>query len=267
MTMTAIADHPDTAKRSPAEPVSLAGALNDSTETPESFLAQWEANHAAFPDQFHKPGVCRYCAGPMPAPHVIQREILLFPITVCEPCVVKGLAEHADQRNEEMRSRHAAWCPPEFNQQWDAAKGNAHVHAEVMKYAFDLRRNLLIHGPTGHCKTRVVWTLLKNMADADALGRGFLFIDAYELSTKPIPAEAYQTGILVLDDIGNDARSSKYEVALLHLLKKRLEWHKPVFITTQLDGKAFVDRFFPSAEHTARAILRRLKERTDFIAA
>lgn len=247
------------------EPVKLADALNGGAATEAEFLAAWTKAFQRDPEMHHEPGVCRYCSQPVPKPWVVTKGPLMLPITVCEPCVEAGQERHKREQLEAQSRRYSSWVPPEFALPWDAKLGNAPLRAKVMAYAIDMNRNLLIHGDSGYCKTRCVWELLKHLSET-VQGFEFHWLDAFEIQTKGIPAEALKSRYLVLDDLGNESLDRKTETALLNLFKKRLEWHKPMFITTQLNGQAFRDRFFPTAKHTATAILRRLKERTDFIA-
>lgn len=247
-------------------PVTIADALNSGHSTAKEFEDEWRASFKRDPEGFHEPGKCRYCSATIPEPIVLEKGPMLFPVTVCEPCVEKGQDRYKAEQLEAQTRRFAGWVPPEFALPWDDKKGNVYLMGKVMGYAIDLNRNLVLHGDSGRCKTRCVWELVKHLSE-HVQGFEFYWLDAYELATKGVPAEALKTKYLVLDDLGNEPLDRKTEAALLNLFKKRLDWHKPMFLTTQLNGAAFRDRFFPSEKHTAQAILRRLRERSDFIAA
>lgn len=247
-----------------AEPAGVIDALNLGATTPDELEARWIADYGRNRDGWHEPGVCRWCGGEIPRPWVIQSGPMIFAITSCEPCVERGQERHQAEQVQAQQADCARWIPPEYNVAWDSTKGNDALRARVLQYSIADRRNLCLHGESGRGKTRCVWELLKHLASVGAL-TGFIWLDAFDLANQGIPAGALTTPYLVIDDLGNEPLNQKTETALLHLIKKRLEWRRPTFITTQLDGKAFAQRF--RAEHTANAILRRLNERTDFVAA
>lgn len=254
----------DTQPRYRDEPVSMADALKEAFGTPdrETYIAEHDAKHAANPDAYFKLGVCRFCACELPAKVIPMGPFGFLPNVCCDACADKGIKEMAANERKAQDARFASIVPAEFLN-WDDERGNRALMAKVNgAFSFTDRRGLVIHGQSGSCKTRVMWQLVKRIA-AQPENYSWAFLDAYEAATKGIPADAERASFLFLDDLGNEPTSTKWETSLLHLIRRRNDWHRPVFMTTQLTGEQFKGRYFSGA--AAVAILRRLRERATII--
>jgi len=239
------------------EPIEIAG------------LPEWEAGFKADPEAYHKPGVCRYCSGVIPPPYVIESPTKAFKffVTACEPCVAAGIAKHDAELAKQRMDSMYRFCPPDFAQKWDPNLGNDSLRMEVFKhFSLSAKRGLLLHGASGRCKTRVAWEIIKDVEERPPYeGFAWKFLDGFDLAAKGIPADAYTVPLLIIDDLGNEPPGSKWETGLLHLLRKRCDYHRVTVITTQLQGAQFKARFFQGA--SGEAILRRLMQHTTAIAA
>lgn len=182
-----------------------------------------------------------------------------LPVNCCDACYA-----NAQKDPEVLKRQHEWWeqkCPIEFRDEWDSAKGNARLFSRVMQFDPARGRGLLIHGVTETGKTRVVWRLLRRLAEE---GHEWLFVEAIDLLDN-IPERAFSVPVLVIDDLGNDVLTAAKEVRLLKILRTRANWHRPVIITTQFDGNALQKRFTETA--TAQAVIRRLRSFCDDIHA
>lgn len=188
-------------------------------------------------------------------------------VNCCDACY-----EDAKQDHARLRHNIALWnatCPTEFRGDWDHKKGSNALFKRVMDWAklwnVDERqaptKGLMIFGQTDTAKTRVCWHLYKRLAEE---GVGVMFTEAIDL-LQSIPNEAYTVGVLIIDDLGNDQMDYRSEVRLLKLLRSRAQWHRPVVITSQFDGKDLAARF--KQEATGQAVVRRLREFCDPIYA
>lgn len=244
-----------------SEPLSVVEAL-----TQANILAsEWEGKHHAEPSLYHDPSRCCDCGCAMPKPYVIMAGPMPLVILRCDPCIRKRIDEESVKNDRTFEEHFGALCPPEFNHPWDCSKGNNLLKAEVLKrFSYSTRKGLLIYGASGSCKTRVVWELIKYLykTSTDASFK-WLMTDAFEIATNGIPKEAYYTPLLIIDDLGNEPLGPKNEKHLLYLIRQRCDWHKPIIVTTQLDGESFKKSFFSS--HTGEAALRRFRERTEII--
>lgn len=148
-------------------------------------------------------------------------------------------------------------CPPEFRRPWDNRIGGEKLHRAVMKFDPANKRGLLVIGPSGTSKTRIVWQLLRRLT---LDGVEWHFATALDVM-KGLPFDASRKKVLVIDDLGNDPLTMNKEVALLDVIRQRVDWHMPLIVTTQFNGTQLERRFSEAA--TAQAIVRRLREFCD----
>lgn len=247
------------------EPTQLLEATSGEL-TAEAAAKGFIAVFTAEPEQYFEPGVCRHCGVSLGA--TLEDKVMplgafgFLPNVCCQACSDAGKARLAAEEQKARAANYAGLIPAEFVY-WNEKMGNNSARAKVFgSFNPDTRRGLILHGSSGSCKTRLLWEIAKHLVDLPN-PVSWLFVDAYDAATVGFPAEAAKVDFLFLDDLGNEPTSTKYETALLRLIRKRCDWHKPIFISTQLTGIAFKKRFFEGA--AADAILRRLSERTDKI--
>lgn len=240
-------------------------------------LARWEAEYERDPKGTAKPGVCWKCGASMGLEPSDYIEVLAFGgalcFTLCNDCIEKRIAEIKAEERKARDDKFARVIPVEFIG-WDEGKGNRTLLERVSQLYpdpdgdagaqprgnFALRRGAVLHGPTGSCKTRVTWQIVKRLLK-HADPQSWCFMDASDMAAHGPSVDSFTASWLVIDDLGNEPTSSKHESALLRLIRSRCDWHRPTIITTQLTGAAFKKRFFEAAP--AAAILRRLMERSD----
>lgn len=252
------------------EPVSIAEAIHATfgTISQAAFIAEAAQNYQKDPETWNPLGICRHCGtslGDSEADKVITLAGWGFLANVCcKPCSEAGKARLEDEDRQARDQNLSGIIPAEFIS-WDSSKGNAKLLATVNgAFSFTDRRGILIHGASGQCKTRILWRLIRTICEQPE-NFTWLMLDAFEASSKGIPAEAFKVDFLFIDDLGNEPKNAKWETGLLHLIRRRCDWHKPIFITTQLTGQMFKNEFFSGS--AASAILRRLTERTAMISA
>jgi DNA replication protein DnaC len=247
--------------RAADDPVSAGVALADETGTLHGFLAKWRHEYERDPEGTAEPGFCRHCGkhlSDIDEERVIRVAGMMLPNVCCQPCSDAGKARLAAKAIEDRTLALSGVIPTEFLT-WDEKRGNKDALARALgKFSVENRQGLIIHGNSGTCKTRIMWELVKLVATHQS-APSWHVLDAFEASTTGIPKEAYKVAFLFIDDLGNEPKSQKFETALLHLFRRRFDWHAPVTITTQLSGEDFKNQFFKGT--AAVAILRRLKER------
>lgn len=248
------------------DPTPIAAAAVAPTSL-EQAIANWEAQVQRDPEGTFRPGVCRHCnvsLGDKPEDKAISLGAFgWLPNVCCAPCAEAGKQRLVLEEAKERSGRLSSVIPAEFAW-WNPSLGNNDaLAAAIGKFSMSSRRGMVVHGSSGSCKTRVMWELVKRIVEAPD-PYTWLFLDSYDCATAGFPAEAARVDFLFLDDLGNEPTSTKFETALLRLIRKRCDWHKPIFISTQLTGIAFKQRFFEGA--AADAIMRRLTERTDKVA-
>jgi len=234
----------------------------DATELAAT-LSNWQSAFEANPEEWHQPGICRYCNAALPQPHMIESTTGAFTmaVTSCEPCITTRRAQYEADLIAQKRASLTRFCPPDFAEEWNDKIGNNALRAEAFKhFSISTGRGLLIHAVSGHCKTRIAWEIVKGL-EVNPPYEGFTwkFLDSYELAASGIPKAAHDVPLLVIDDLGNEPASTKWETGLLFMLKKRCDYHRPTIITTQLNAQQLTARFFTGS--AGMAILRRLMQR------
>jgi hypothetical protein len=174
-----------------------------------------------------------------------------FAVNCCETCY-----EEAKTSNTPLSERMKVWehnCPIEFKKPWDNRLGNNQVLSKVLNFNPSNGRGMVVHGTSGTGKTRIAWRLLHRLSEEAVQ---WLFIESADLM-EAVPEACYHVPVLVIDDLGNDPLSGTKESRLLKLLRNRIDWHKPVIVTTQYNGESLGGRF--SDSNTAQAVIRRLR--------
>ncbi len=182
-----------------------------------------------------------------------------FPVNCCDACYDEAkIDSHRLAANREFWEKV---CPVEFRKDWDDRKGSKKLLARVLNFDPRLKRSMIIHGQSDSGKTRVIWRLLRKLAEE---GITWIFIESIDLMDE-IPSAALNVQLLVIDDLGNDTLTGPKEVRFLKLIRTRSNWHRPTIITTQFNAHELTNKFSQTA--TAKAVFRRLAEFSDSIDA
>lgn len=234
-------------------------------------LAEWRSEYAKDAENTSQPGFCRHCGvslGDRPEDLTIPMGRLgHLPNVCCVSCSEAG-KERLKREDQLAREQMLAHIVPTEFMHWDEKLGNNEALSRALgKFSMTAKKGVVLHGSTGSCKTRIAWELVKRIAMQPETIT-WTWMDAFEASQqKGIGREAYNSTWLIIDDLGNEQKKgweTKWETELLHLIRKRCEWHRPIIITTQLTPTAFKQRFFNGV--AADAIMRRFRERTESVA-
>lgn len=200
--------------------------------TPEAAASFYERQYHSDPDGYHRPGVCRHCAislGARTEDMVMSLGVFGWaPNVCCAPCAKKGKEKYAAQEHANIESRFEGIIPPEFVT-WDDVLGNNKAKQRVIdRFNIDSKAGMILFGTSGTCRTRLLWLIARqivewNLKNPGGRQRTFLVSDAYELATKGIPPEAERVDYWLIDDLGNEPQSSKFNTALLHAIRKRYD--------------------------------------------
>lgn len=235
----------------------------------EEYIAVTDRKVRENPDGFYPLGICRHCGtslGSAPEDKVIPVGVFGYlPNVCCAACSDKAKEMWEAEQRAAAELQFAGLIPTAFLR-WDDSLGNTTAKARAFtRFGFDTKKGLVLHGTSGTCKTFILWQLVRLIVEENAKHqpeehKTWLVLDAFEIATKGIPAEAERVHFLFIDDLGNEPTTTKFETALLHLIRKRCDWHRPTTVTTQLTGKQFKEKFFSGA--AAEAIMRRFHDAT-----
>jgi DNA replication protein DnaC len=187
---------------------------------------------------------------------------------MCEPCTEKQQAE-AQQKEP---ARWERLCPAVYQE-----TNLGRLRADLVSKGYDDQwlhgvmdwqygaRGLVITGPTGVGKSRVVWRLLRRVLDEER--RSALAIDTMQLrsalQSRGASPEEYvrrllRSEVVYWDDLGQIRLTGPVSEMLLYLVEQRCSASKPILVTTQYTGKQLAAQF--ERAELGEAVARRLNE-------
>jgi DNA replication protein DnaC len=189
---------------------------------------------------------------------------------VCAAC---SEADTADlHRNE--RSRWKQLCPELYQ---CTAIGRLEIDLrrqgynngwmrEVLGWQYG-SQGLLLIGPTGVGKSRVIWMLLRRVLDQEHRSgeslnavkfRTGLQTAAREGGTEEFVRRLVRVDVMYWDDLGQTHLTGPASEMLLHLVEERTCRRKPILATTQYSGEKMDAQF--ERKEMGQAVRRRLNE-------
>lgn len=221
------------------------------------------------PNVWGEPQTCRACGRPLPdwTPITLFGRTLRFRPTICagcsEPC-----------QKPAGRSEWERTCPEEY-QRTDLDR----LEHDLRQRGYDTnwlqpvlawqygRQGLLLAGPTGVGKSRVMWMLLRRLLDREHLSvvwvnavrfRSSLQTAARDGATDDFVRPLVRADALYWDDFGQTHLTGAASEMLLHLIEQRTSTGKPILATTQYSAEHLEYQF--ERPEMGLAIRRRLNE-------
>lgn len=128
-------------------------------------------------------------------------------------------------------------------------------------------KGLILIGPTGACKTRIAFSLLRREYMA---GRSVGYLNASTLATRLAAASHRHYGgdgellenwetvdLLLIDDLGKGGIGDRHEASMFGLVDARAMAGRPIFTTQNAGSKALTEAMAPDR---AEPFIRRLRE-------
>ena len=216
---------------------------------------------------------CRVCGRalrPVVEPIILCGRPFLIGATVCTAC-----AEATQTKAQaKEQSRWERLCP-ELYRHSDIARldGDLRNQGYDGRWTYDVlawqygSQGLLLIGPTGVGKSRVMWLLLRRLQDEE--NRTAVFLNAVRFrttlqtagrdgATEEFVRRLVRTEVLFWDDLGQMHLTGAASEMLLHLVEERVCAGRPILATTQYAGSG-MDAQFERPE-MGQAIRRRLNE-------
>lgn len=231
------------------------------------------ANFAANSHQVYQ-GTCRRCSAPY-ACGVLRFGSGLWPLMFyCDPCFDIERAAHDQAERDRLRTKRAdAWTTGIARDAFtdtDLARLDPALLARVMAWTFGSANNkgLVLHGQSGKCKSRMMWLLARRLYVDDAVPLHVVHATKLARKIGDITSRADQievqiralisTPILVIDDLGKEIQSERWESALIEILEARTAAQRHMIITTNYVGDKLVERYRDRSN--GEAVVRRLRE-------
>ena len=213
---------------------------------------------------------CSTCGEVLPAPEPITLFGRTFVLRsrVCAECIAKA---------EAQPKKKSAWerlCPRLY-QQTDIAR----LENELRQLGYDASwprdvlawqygpQGLVVKGPTGVGKSRVMWLLLRRLLDQEdrtaVLLNAVRFRTAVQTAGRDCTTEEFvrrmvRADILYWDDLGQMHLTGAATEMLLHIVEERTSAEMPILATTQYSGEGMDGQF--ERKEMGKAIRRRLNE-------
>ena len=214
---------------------------------------------------------CRRCAVPFSC-QAIQVGSELWPTTFyCDPCFDVARAEFDHAEREQYRLKRArAWTEDVGRDAFtdtDPSQLNPRLLARVMAWQHN-PKGLLLHGPSGRTKSRLMFMLARRtyvddavpvlVTRATACARKVSDFNNSVGSTEAYIRQLISVPVLFIDDLGKETQSERWESALIEILDARNAARRPCVVTTNYVGDKLAERYRDRS--TGDAVVRRLRE-------
>jgi DNA replication protein DnaC len=201
---------------------------------------------------------------------VVCGQIFTFRPTVCDACAAAGEAD----AQPKQASRWERLCPKLYQ-----CTNVGRLKEDLRRKACETRwiqevldwqhgsRGLVLSGPTGVGKSRVIRQLLRRLLDEEhrtgvvlnaVMFRSGLQSAACESATEEFVRHLVRAEVLYFDDLGQMQLTGAASETLLHVVEERTCGEMPILTTTQYSGEE-LDIQFDRSE-MGQAIRRRLNE-------
>lgn len=234
----------------------------------------------------HTPPPCQECGGPCKLSNVAndgEPPQWISLSRICPKCVALIRYREAQaKRDAAAEARQAAlaetWAKfgpmGEINEE-NIYRGvefaklpNPHTAREILAWTPRQAKGLIIFGETAQGKTFMIYALAKKLilehgvvpllVTGPGLRNQISEAARSEDSTKrgALLARLTNAPVLMIDDLGQAARSDAAEEALLEIVEGRTSRQRPIIATTNFVGESFASRFLKP--ETGAAVIRRL---------
>jgi len=214
---------------------------------------------------------CPKCGGPTDRSELMGRPVQL----VCRKCHDAAreaeLARENLARKADLDRRWRETCPPLFRlTDPNHPAIDQDVLAKIIQWEPKMAggKGIALIGPTGGCKTRMMFLLLRKL---HCHGTKVAWIPAIELSrasseifdddvaiknkARRLLKDAARTEVLFIDDLGKERFTDRTELELYHLIETRLLFLRPILWTSNARGADLRELM---SESRGPAITRRL---------
>jgi DNA replication protein DnaC len=214
--------------------------------------------------------VCCSCGRALQAAEpviLLGRKLAIRP-TVCAACSDKSEKEQKEQ------SSWQRLCPEVYK-----VTDTVRIEVEMLRRGYDVQwleevlgwtygpQGLIVSGPTGVGKSRVMWMLLQRLLDMErriavvlnsVRFRAGLQAAARDGATEQFVRRLVRTEVLYWDDFGQTHMTGAASEMLLHLVEERTSAGMPILATTQYSGNGIDEQF--ERKEMGQAVRRRLNE-------
>jgi DNA replication protein DnaC len=210
------------------------------------------------------PVTCVGCSAQFQSPTNCVGRVLFRSCPSCRKKIERELA--AENRREQ--DRKLCSVIPLLYLRSDRSKMNAALLACIDAFDIDSRQGLFISGKIGTCKTRSACLLLQrycyagySIQMAQSTGLAELFVSQFRDKEGKESRERLQSikwaHALLIDDIGKERATERYEIELFALLESRTSNMLPTIYTSNLGLKDLHAKF---SRDQGLAIIRRIHE-------
>lgn len=200
-------------------------------------------------------------------PHAQTPEHPACPECEALPETPEGEGWQAQKDSQRAAARLALWCEkvPKEYRKTDAAlllPRAAELYPRLGNWNFRAGKGVTLIGPTGAGKTRLAVRAMQAAFDSGAsvsiLRAAEMRIELWKnfAAADKLLARASKPDVLLLDDLGQGAKSEQIDEVTLAILEARTADCRPTLTTTQFTDSRLIERFF--RQETGEAIVRRV---------
>lgn len=214
----------------------------------------------------------------VPAPHSLPARMDRSggaPTTAPVCCIPEWRRQQAAQSARQYReARFNAICPPNCRES-DSDRIPRDKCTTVLDWNFN-PRGLLLIGPTGTCKTRCAWLLIRRLlldeartVEAyDGIGWAMSVSKAFG---EPATTERWldsvcKPDVLFLDDLFKAKMTEAQELAIYGTFERRSAWRLPIIATMNSTGASILSRMTDNGrDDRGPPMLRRMQDFCDIV--
>lgn len=189
---------------------------------------------------------------------------------VCDECCDKFHNQDKNSVHYQRAESFKSYCPKLYQEIIENSDAIP-LKMRAMADKFEMKKGLVIHGPSGTFKTTTMWLIIKRLWIRQNIRATFKAATelAREVAVSFDKKNGYEDLIqsvsscvlLAIDDLGKERMTPRVEEAFFEIFNLRIEAKRPIICSTNFVGDELAERFIDP--ETAKAFVRRIRDYMD----